>query len=42
MVNLANKKSDEFDEIQLAIYALEYARELSGGIGKKMKSYYLI
>ncbi len=34
MVNLANK-SDEFDEIQLAIYSLEYARELSGGIGEK-------
>ena len=34
MVNLANK-SDEIDEIQLAIYSLEYAKELSGGIGKK-------
>ena len=29
MVNLANK-SDEFDEIQLAIHSLEYAKELSG------------
>ena len=34
MVNLANK-SDEIDEIQLAIYSLEYAKELSGGIGEK-------
>jgi hypothetical protein len=34
MANLA-KKADEFDEVQLAIYSLEFARELSGGIGKK-------
>ena len=32
MANLANK-ADEFEEIQLAIYSLEYARELAGGIG---------
>ena len=28
-------KADEFEEIQLAIYSLEFARELSGGIGAK-------
>ena len=27
-------EADEFEEIQLAIYSLEYARDLSGGIGK--------
>ena len=34
MANLANK-ADEFEEIQLAISALEDARELAGGIGNK-------
>ena len=34
MVKLANE-ADEFDEIQLAIYSLEFARDLSGGIGKR-------
>ena len=34
MANLANK-ADEFEEIQLAISALEDARELAGGIGSK-------
>jgi len=34
MANLANK-ADEFEEIQLAIYSLEYARDLSGGIGSR-------
>lgn len=34
MVNLAGK-ADEFDEINLAIESLEYAKELSGGIGEK-------
>ena len=34
MANLANK-ADEFEEIQLAISALEDARELAGGIGTK-------
>ncbi len=34
MANLANK-ADEFEEIQLAIYSLEYARELSGAIGSR-------
>ena len=34
MVNLAGK-ADEFDEINLAIESLEYAKELSGGIGAK-------
>ena len=34
MAKLA-KEADEFDEIQLAIYSLEFARELSGGIGKR-------
>lgn len=34
MANLA-AAADEFDEIQLAIYSLEYARSLSGGIGNK-------
>ena len=34
MASLANK-ADEFEEIQLAIYSLEYARELSGGIGSR-------
>ena len=34
MANLA-KEADEFEEIQLAIYSLEYARELSGGIGSR-------
>ena len=27
--------ADSFDEIQLAIYSLEYARELAGGIGSR-------
>ena len=34
MARLA-KEADEFDEIQLAIHSLEFARELSGGIGKR-------
>ena len=34
MAKLA-QDADEFDEVQLAIYSLEFARELSGGIGKK-------
>ena len=34
MAKLA-KEADEFEEIQLAIYSLEFARELSGGIGKR-------
>ena len=34
MANIANK-ADDFDEIQLAISALEYARELAGGIGSR-------
>ena len=34
MARLA-KEADEFEEIQLAIYSLEFARELSGGIGKR-------
>ena len=34
MANIA-KKADEFEEIQLAISALEDARELAGGIGAK-------
>ena len=34
MVNFANK-SDEFDEIQLAIYSLEYARNYPVGFGEK-------
>ena len=34
MAKLA-KEADEFDEIQLAIYSLEFARDLSGGIGDK-------
>ena len=34
MAKLATK-ADEFEEIQLAIYSLEFARELSGGIGAK-------
>jgi hypothetical protein len=34
MAKLA-KEADEFEEIQLAIYSLEYARELSGGIGTR-------
>ena len=34
MAKLATK-ADEFEEIQLAIYSLEFARELSGGIGVK-------
>ena len=34
MANIA-KKADEFEEIQLAIYSLEYARELAGGIGTR-------
>ena len=34
MANIA-KKADSFDEIQLAIYSLEYARELAGGIGSR-------
>ena len=29
------KEADEFEEIQLAIHSLEFARELSGGIGKR-------
>ena len=34
MANIA-RKADSFDEIQLAIYSLEYARELAGGIGSR-------
>ena len=34
MPNLA-KEAEEFEEIQLAIHSLEFARELSGGIGKR-------
>ena len=34
MAKLATK-ADEFEEIQLAIYALEYARDLAGGIGER-------
>ena len=34
MARLADE-ADEFEEIQLAIYALETARELTGGIGSK-------
>ena len=34
MVNIA-AQADEFDEITLAIESLKYARQLSGGIGKK-------
>jgi len=34
MAKLANQ-ADEFEEIQLAIYSLEFARELTGGIGGK-------
>ena len=34
MANIA-KKADEFEEIQLAISSLEFARELAGGIGKR-------
>ena len=34
MAKLA-KEADEFEEIQLAIHSLEFARELSGGIGKR-------
>ena len=34
MAKLA-KEADEYEEIQLAIYSLEFARELSGGIGNK-------
>jgi len=34
MANLA-AEADEFEEIQLAIYSLEYARSLVGGIGAK-------
>ncbi len=34
MAKLA-KEADEYDEIQLAIYSLEFARDLSGGIGDK-------
>ena len=34
MAKLATK-ADEFEEIQLAIHSLEFARELSGGIGKR-------
>jgi len=29
------KEADEFEEIQLAIHSLEFARELSGGIGER-------
>ena len=29
------KEADEFEEIQLAIYSLEFARELAGGIGER-------
>ena len=34
MANIA-RKADEFEEVQLAISALEDARELAGGIGAK-------
>ena len=34
MANIASK-ADDFGEIQLAISALEYARELAGGIGTR-------
>ena len=34
MAKLADQ-ADEFEEIQLAIYSLEFARELTGGIGGK-------
>ena len=34
MANIA-KKADEFEEIQLAISSLEFARELAGGIGTR-------
>ena len=34
MANLA-RKADEFEEIQLAISSLEFARELAGGIGTR-------
>ena len=34
MAKLASE-ADEFEEIQLAIYSLEFARELSGGIGDR-------
>ena len=34
MAKLASE-ANEFEEIQLAIYSLEFARELSGGIGDK-------
>jgi len=34
MAKLATE-ADEFEEIQLAIHSLEFARELSGGIGKR-------
>jgi len=34
MARLA-KEADEFEEIQLAIYSLELARDLAGGIGKR-------
>ena len=34
MAKLA-KEADEFEEIQLAIHSLEFARELAGGIGKR-------
>ncbi len=34
MANIA-RKADHFEEIQLAISALEYARELAGGIGTR-------
>ena len=34
MARLANE-ADEFEEIQLAIYSLEFARDLSGGIGRR-------
>ena len=38
MANLANK-ADEFEEIQLAISALEDAKVLAGGIGTKKKNF---
>ena len=34
MANIA-RKADEFEEVQLAISALEDAREFAGGIGAK-------
>ena len=34
MAKLA-KEADEFEEMQLAIHSLEFARELAGGIGKR-------